>query len=390
MVPGCENPTAKVRKLNLSEIMTITIDNPIQLKLDFSGTSTTRLLESPAIVEHPRPVPVLNLKLAEKLEKLAAGMQKTIENKLNPAIGQQNITARRSQIAKGMREEGERLATIQRWLIGLATAHRNGMCPDLFMKIVNRKQLEDFATINRWREDQSKYLSECFTYNYAIAERLRLFGIKTKDDAIAAVELLDKLDSSTPAPQIDRSVDRAMELRRKAIYTKVPDFFPTPKAVIDRMLEIANVRSSHRVLDCSAGAGDICLAVRELGVPVVDCFEINSDLVQALTLLGFPPLDRDFLFATPRPIYDRVVMNPPFSVDAYIDHVRAAYQWLAPGGELIAVLPNGYRGSRTSKRREFADWLEDLGAIEYPNPADAFTKSDRSCGVSTHLIHIRR
>jgi hypothetical protein len=368
-----------------------TIPNPFQLKLDFSGTAAARH-EPLAIVEHPRPQsPRLpNLKLAEKLEKLAAGMQKTIDNKLDPAIGRQNITARRSRIAKGMREEGERLATIQRWLEGLATAHRSGKCPDLFANISNRKQLEDLATIGRWYEDQSKYLSECFTYNYAIAERLRLFGIKTKDDAIAAVELLNELDSSTPAPQIDRSVEQAMELRRKAIYTKVPDFFPTPKALIDRMLEIANVRSSHRVLDPSAGAGDICLAVRELGVPVVDCFEINADLVQALTLLGFPPLARDFLFATPKPDYDRVVMNPPYSKDAYIDHVRAAYQWLAPSGELMAVLPNGYRGSSASKRREFAEWLEELDAIEYPNPADTFTKSDRSCGVSTHLIHIRR
>ena len=32
----------------------------------------------------------------EKLEKLAAGMQKTIDNKLNPVISNQNITARRS------------------------------------------------------------------------------------------------------------------------------------------------------------------------------------------------------------------------------------------------------------------------------------------------------
>jgi 16S rRNA G1207 methylase RsmC len=138
-----------------------------------------------------------------------------------------------------------------------------------------------------------------------------------------------------------------MELRRKAIYTKVPDFSPTPKAVIERMLKIADVQPGQRVLDPSAGAGDICLAVRELGVAVVDCFEINSDLVQALTLLGFPPLDRDFLFATPRPSYDRVVMNPPFSEDAYIDHVKAAYDWLVPGGELIAVLPSGvYRLAR--------------------------------------------
>jgi hypothetical protein len=195
--------------------------------------------------------------------------------------------------------------------------------------------------------------------------------------------------SCNPAPEIDRSVEKANELRRRAIYTKVPDFFPTPPEVIDRMLQISRIDSSHRVLDPSAGAGDLCLAVRKLGA-VVECFEINSDLYQALTLLGFQPLDRDFLFATPRPMYDRVLMNPPFSKDAYIDHVRAAYDWLTPGGELVAVLPNGYQSSRSLQRRNFSDWLDDLGVDRYNNPADAFTKSDRSCGVSTHLIHLKR
>ena len=185
-----------------------------------------------------------------------------------------------------------------------------------------------------------------------------------------------------------RSVEKANELRRRAIYTQVPDFFPTPPELIDRMLRLARIDSSHRVLDPSAGAGDLCLAVRKLGA-VVECFEINSDLHQALILLGFQPLNYDFLFATPRPIYDRVLMNPPFSNDAYIEHVRAAYFWLAPGGELVAVLPNDYRKSRSTKRREFADWLDEMGASDYANPANAFTKSDRRCQVSTHLIHLK-
>ena len=72
----------------------------------------------------PNLSPAPNPKLADKLEKLAAGMQKTIlilrgfanDNKLNPAIGQQNITARRSKIAAGMREEGRQLEVVQRWL----------------------------------------------------------------------------------------------------------------------------------------------------------------------------------------------------------------------------------------------------------------------------------
>jgi Methyltransferase small domain len=337
----------------------------------------------------PNLSPAPNPKLADKLEKLATGMQKSIDNKLNPAIGQQNITARRSKIAAGMREEGRQLEVVQRWLEGLAQSHRNGTCPAQFAGINNRKQLMDLALIYEWHHDDPKYLENCFVHNYSIVDRLAEFGIESKGEAIAAVDLLEGL-CSNPAPAIDRSVQTAIDLRRKAIYNKVPDFFPTPKGLIDRMLEIADVKPSHSVLDPSAGAGDICLAVRELGVSTIDCFEINWDLVQALALLEFQLLARDFLTATPQPIYDRVVMNPPFSKDAYIDHVRTAYHWLAPRGELIAVLPNGYCGSRIAKRREFTDWLDDLGADRYENQANPFTNSDRSCGVSTHLIHVKR
>jgi hypothetical protein len=370
-----------------------TIDNPAQLKLDLF-TSQPVNAQSDNIPEvrylHPQPVSSRSLKLADKLDKLAATMQTTIDSKLHPAIGQQNITARRSRIATGMREEGEHLALIQRLLEGLAQSHRTGTCPERFAKIDNRKQLADLATIYRWHEEDSKYLQDSFTYGYSIVERLAQFGIKSKDEAIATVELLASLCSGNPAPEIDRSVEKANELRRRAIYTKVPDFFPTPPELIARMLEFANVQPHHRCLDPEGGAGDICLAVRALGVSAIDCFEINLDLHQALTLLGFQPHGRDFLAATPRPIYDRVLMNPPFSGDAYIDHVRAAYNWLAPGGELVAVLPNGYCGSRSTKRREFTDWLDDLGVDRYDNLANAFTKSDRSCGVSTHLIHLKR
>ena len=336
----------------------------------------------------PNLSPAPNPKLAEKLEKLAAGMQKTIDNKLNPSIGQQNITARRSKIAAGMREEGRQLEVVQRWLEGLAQCHRNGTCPAQFAKVSNRKQLMDLALVYEWHRDDPQYLEKCFLYNYGIVERLTELEIKSKDEAIAAVAVLEDLDTS-PRIEIDHAVEMAQNLRRQAIYQKVPDFFPTPAGMIEQMLDLVNIEPWHRFLDPSAGGGDICLAVRNLGVQIVDCFEINSDLVQALTLLGFPPLARDFLTATPRPIYDRILMNPPYCKDTYIEHVRNAYQWLFPGGELVAVLPNEYRDSSIKKRREFADWLDAIGAEYYPNPADAFTKSDRSCGVSTHLIHIK-
>jgi hypothetical protein len=129
-----------------------------------------------------------------------------------------------------------------------------------------------------------------------------------------------------------------------------------------------------------------------LGVKHIDCFELNDGLVEALTLLGFPLLGRDFLTATPRPIYDRILMNPPFGKDAHIEHVRHAYDWLLPGGELVAVLPIEHP-SRIKKRRQFSKGAVGEASLKgnrHPNPPKSFMKSDRYCAVETQLIHLCR
>src|SRR3546814_13421981 len=54
----------------------------------------------------------------------------------------------------------------------------------------------------------------------------------------------------------------------------------------------------------------------------------------------------DFLTLPPSPIYDRIVMNPPFDRGRDCDHVRHAFGFLKPGGILVAVM---------SARAEFRD-----------------------------------
>jgi hypothetical protein len=367
----------------LIKFMTVTnIDR--QLTLDFSV---------------PANSPLPNPTLADKLQKLAAAMDITIESKLNSSIGQQNITARRSRIAASMREDGRRLQLIQSWLMGLADRHRDGTCPIQLSKISNRSHLEPFASIFHWQREGAKsleYLYMGFDRGHEIAQRLEAVGIHSASAALVALELLEGSDNPA-ARQPDPIGERVDALRRKAIYQQVPDFFPTPGEIISRMLQLANVQPHHRCLDPEGGAGDICVALRDLGVKNIDCFELNGGLAEALTLLGFPPLGRDFLSATPRPIYERILMNPPFGKDAHIEHICHAYGWLALGGELVAVLPMEHP-SRIKKRRQFSEWLDDLGAVgeaslkgnRYPNPSKSFAKSDRYCAVETQLIHLCR
>jgi hypothetical protein len=216
------------------KFMTIAIIDR-QLTLDFSV---------------PANCPPPNPKLADKLQKLAAAMGAPIASKLNPStaegrrasFGQQNITARRSRIASSMREDGRRLQLIQSWLAGLAdrlggalrVRHRDGTCPTKLAKISNRSQLEPFASIFHWQKEGAKsleYLYTGFDRGHEIAQKLGAIGIYSASDALAAVELLESLGNPA-VRQSDPIGERVDELRRKAIYQQVPDFYPTPGAIV--------------------------------------------------------------------------------------------------------------------------------------------------------------
>ena len=61
-------------------------------------------------------------------------------------------------------------------------------------------------------------------------------------------------------------------------------------------------------------------------------------------------VNADFLECTPEKYgalalgqYDRIVMNPPFDMGADIKHVEHAYEFLATGGRLVAIVANGPR-----------------------------------------------
>jgi len=52
----------------------------------------------------------------------------------------------------------------------------------------------------------------------------------------------------------------------------------------------------------------------------------------------------DFLTIHQRQLYDRIVMNPPFSEGRWLAHLEHAAAMLADDGRLVAVLPASAKG----------------------------------------------
>lgn len=167
------------------------------------------------------------------------------------------------------------------------------------------------------------------------------------------------------------------------------NFFPSPPAVVKRLLELAEIKPGMNVLEPSAGQGAIAWACAEAGA-IVDCYEIQQGnafhcAMEAPVELG-RTVTADFLTIDPMPIYDRVVMNPPFMKQADIKHVTHAHKFLKPGGLLVAVMAAGVAFRTDARTKDFLALVERYhGRIE-PLPENSFKAS--GTGVNTVIAVI--
>lgn len=73
-------------------------------------------------------------------------------------------------------------------------------------------------------------------------------------------------------------------------------------------------------------------------------FDIHPAAV-AITGLRWNVTLNDFLLVKPENtgLFERILMNPPFSDSRWIAHFQHAMRFLKPGGRLIAILPGAQR-----------------------------------------------
>jgi predicted RNA methylase len=125
--------------------------------------------------------------------------------------------------------------------------------------------------------------------------------------------------------------------------------FNTSADIAAKVAGYAEVWKGARVLEPSAGSGELAKAARERGA-MVQCVEIQPGLAHELRAVhGFHGArEADFLTLTPADLgqFDIVLMNPPFDRGRDCDHVRHAWQFVKPGGRLVAIM---------SARAEFGD-----------------------------------
>jgi predicted RNA methylase len=161
-------------------------------------------------------------------------------------------------------------------------------------------------------------------------------------------------------------------------------YFPTPPALARRVIELAEIRYDHAVLEPSAGQGGIADHVPE--DCDLDCVELLPDNAAVLDEKGYCVKCCDFLTVEPTPAYDRVVMNPPFERQQDIDHVAHAMKFLKPGGILVSIMASSVMFRENRKTAEFRELVNGRGHFELL-PENSFKES--GTGVNTVICKIR-
>jgi hypothetical protein len=162
--------------------------------------------------------------------------------------------------------------------------------------------------------------------------------------------------------------------------------FETPEALADRMLDLAAITVSDRVLEPSAGRGRLIAKLpREQQITAI---EIDPGRAADLAMM---PLCREgamsvsqtnFLDHVSRgqgysgTFFDAILMTPPRRQNEDLRHVMAAWDCLAPGGTLVAVVSPGWeRPAKETDSLLFRRWFTTVRARQEDLPEDTFTES---------------
>lgn len=153
--------------------------------------------------------------------------------------------------------------------------------------------------------------------------------------------------------------------------------FNTPFDIAAWMCKEADLTAGDKVLEPSAGTGQLIRAAMAFGIFQSDIVAVEIDPKKAAAL-KCRTICADFLTCDERiGKFDRVLMNPPFTSCQDVSHIKHALKFLEDGGRLVALCANG------PKQREA---LEPLCSKWTDLPAGSFKEAGTNVNVAMVVI----
>jgi protein-L-isoaspartate O-methyltransferase len=173
-------------------------------------------------------------------------------------------------------------------------------------------------------------------------------------------------------------------------FVKPQDFgyFPTPPELVQRVLGMVYIEPGMRLLEPQGGTGAFAVPMAELaGVQNVTTYELLPQNARKLREAGLVHVHQaDFLAVTPEPVYDLVIMNPPFERGLDMEHVMHAASFLKPDGELVAITSRSWEHNSSKKAQAFREFTSQAQADVVHVEAGAFRASGTN--VATTIVRM--
>lgn len=206
-------------------------------------------------------------------------------------------------------------------------------------------------------------------------------GISNSEELCGALDLFEDMLQRAVMPT-DPDTVKLRDMTFRARLRQEGDIQFTPEPLAERVVDLAGIKPGSKVLEPEAGIANIADAAKKI-TPDVDCIELDPDFRTLLTFKGHNIVAWDLFKYEQRPVYDAVLMNPPFSAE--IEHIKYAFGFLKPGGTLVAVCSKRFNYIKTNGYPEFQLWLEQRG-LYYENAGREFEMT----GTATAIIKISK
>jgi hypothetical protein len=117
-------------------------------------------------------------------------------------------------------------------------------------------------------------------------------------------------------------------------------YYPTPENVVDKVLSDFYIKDGEKVLEPSCGCGRFMDGIKKkFPNCTVNGIEFDFERASTARSKGHAVHIGNFLEVPANPIYDRVIMNPPFYGKHYAKHIEHALKFLKEDGVLTSILP---------------------------------------------------
>ena len=267
---------------------------------------------------------------------------------------------------KRQREQKDRDTKIERWLSQkqlleyLAEASINRDLTSLEKALL----VGTFYENMRWRLSQLMYAEEHpgykpSSFSYPTEESAQkpykkadIHNSADLEKAVAAFKELVNKATLPPDPNAIRIRDLVFEARNN----QGGDIQFTPAETAQQLVSLSGIHANSKVLEPEAGIGSIADEAKKI-TPDVDCIEQMGSFGELLQLKGHNLIGSDLFECEPNPIYDAVMMNPPYSAEC--KHIKYAFDFVKPGGILVALCCSRVLFKKTKEYESFWNWLNE-------------------------------